>query len=223
MATEEKEISELEFRKNLSGDDLIPVETSTNTFATTLTAIKNWLKSFFVGKTGDETIAGNKLFTRNILFDNINGRVIQGRKNNNTKSYASVEFTNDRNKNRASLFVFNENETANANITLNYNNGNPFVVGPSSDNINTFITTLGLSKNTNGYVKLGNGIMIQWFEILAGSSVTFPTPFDNACSVVVGADTSANSLGVTNITKTGFNYSQSYNLPRMVHFLAVGY
>lgn len=67
MATEEIEISQLELAEDLIGDMVMPVETSTDTKATTLTKFKDWLKGFFVSKTGDETIAGTKTFTGTIL------------------------------------------------------------------------------------------------------------------------------------------------------------
>lgn len=66
MAEEEIEISELEFRETLSGDDLIPVETPTNTFATSLIVLKDWLLNYLVGKTGNETIGGVKTFLNKI-------------------------------------------------------------------------------------------------------------------------------------------------------------
>lgn len=66
MATEEIEISELEFTEELASDNLIPVESTTDTKATSLQILKNWLSSFFVGKTGDETIYGTKTFTEKL-------------------------------------------------------------------------------------------------------------------------------------------------------------
>lgn len=62
MATEEIEISELEFTEELASDNLIPVESATDTKATSLQILKNWLSSFFVGKTGSEDIYGQKTF-----------------------------------------------------------------------------------------------------------------------------------------------------------------
>lgn len=62
MATEEIEISELEFTEELASDNLIPVESSTDTKATSLQILKNWLSSFFVGKTGNEDVGGTKNF-----------------------------------------------------------------------------------------------------------------------------------------------------------------
>ena len=66
MANEEIEISELEFTEELAGDNLIPVESSTDTKATSLQILKNWLSSFFVGKTGNDTINGVKTFTSEV-------------------------------------------------------------------------------------------------------------------------------------------------------------
>lgn len=66
MATEEIEISELEFTEELASDNLVPVESSTDTKATSLQAIKNWLSSFFVGKTGNEIINGDKTFVTSL-------------------------------------------------------------------------------------------------------------------------------------------------------------
>lgn len=71
MATEEIEISELEFTKELASDNLIPVESSTDTKATSLQILKNWLSSFFVGKTGDEAIEGYKTFKDGLLSNKI--------------------------------------------------------------------------------------------------------------------------------------------------------
>ena len=66
MATEEIEISELEFTKELASDNLIPIESATDTKATSLQILKNWLSSFFVGITNTQTIRGQKNFTSNI-------------------------------------------------------------------------------------------------------------------------------------------------------------
>lgn len=66
MASEEIEISQLESAEELIPDMVIPVETAIATKATTLQKIKEWLSSFFVGKTGDENIEGNKNFIGSI-------------------------------------------------------------------------------------------------------------------------------------------------------------
>lgn len=62
MATEEIEISQLELAEDLAPDMVLPVETTTNTKATTLQKIKEWLSGFFVKTSGDQTISGVKIF-----------------------------------------------------------------------------------------------------------------------------------------------------------------
>lgn len=64
MAEEEIEISELEFEEDLAGDLVFPVESASDTKATSLTVLKNWLKQFFVGLSDDEIITGLKNFSR---------------------------------------------------------------------------------------------------------------------------------------------------------------
>lgn len=63
MADDEIEISELEFEEELAGDLVFPVESASDTKATSLTVLKNWLKQFFVGLTDNETITGLKNFS----------------------------------------------------------------------------------------------------------------------------------------------------------------
>lgn len=62
MANEEITISQLELAEDLAPDMVIPVETTTDTKATTLQKIKEWLGSFFVDKTSNEEIGGVKIF-----------------------------------------------------------------------------------------------------------------------------------------------------------------
>lgn len=53
-------------------------------------------------------------------------------------------------------------------------------------NVNTPITTQAITKNANGCLKMGNGIIIQWGEVahvdngdVQKTTVTFRTPFTN--------------------------------------------
>ena len=76
MATEEIEISQLELAEDLAPDMVLPVETTTDTKATTLQKIKDWLSSFFVGKTGDEAINGIKSFNNDVYIKNRRSLVV---------------------------------------------------------------------------------------------------------------------------------------------------
>ena len=73
MATEEIEISELELAEELAPDNLIPIENLTDTKATTLQKIKEWLGSFFVDKTSNEEIGGVKIFNSSPKVPTISG------------------------------------------------------------------------------------------------------------------------------------------------------
>ena len=80
-----------------------------------------------------------------------------------------------------------------------------------SDSVNSIVTTTGISKTGNGYVNLGNGIIIQWGSFTGGSnvSVTFPTAFSVIPQISFsGTQTSDNSritaVAVNSITSTGF-------------------
>jgi len=67
MAEEDIEISQLEIKEELSSDDLIPVETSLTTFATTLGRIRDWFKQFFVNLSENQKIFGEKTFSASPL------------------------------------------------------------------------------------------------------------------------------------------------------------
>ena len=77
---EEIQISELELKEDLAGDCVFPIESSTDTNSTTLSALKDWLKQFFVGMTDDETITGQKsiLTTNERTFDLIANDIDSG-------------------------------------------------------------------------------------------------------------------------------------------------
>jgi hypothetical protein len=69
---------------------------------------------------------------------------------------------------------------------------------------------------SNGYMKLPNGLIVQWggtgASVVGGSTITFPIAFpNNVFAVTLGATTvgSANfpSISASTLTKTGFPYS----------------
>ena len=58
--------------------------------------------------------------------------------------------------------------------------GVEYTKAPPSELINSIVTTTGIRKSGNGYVKLGNGIIIQWGNrtLNTGSTtINLPTPF----------------------------------------------
>lgn len=61
----------------------------------------------------------------------------------------------------------------------------------ASDALNSVVTTTGITKSSSGYVKLGNGLIIQWVRIQGTQSqnqdVTLPTAFTSADSFTATA------------------------------------
>lgn len=94
------------------------------------------------------------------------------------------------------------------------------------------------TKNTgsNGYTKLGNGIYLQWGSTGSVSSATtqsvsFPTPFPNACRQVVAniignsaaATTTTGSIGTDLVNASSFNINNRSSVAFSFSWIAVGY
>jgi len=122
--------------------------------------------------------------------------------------------------------VFLENPTA------------PNVVsGDSSTKVaNTNFVSTMLGGNTvpakalsaNGYVKMANGLIIQWGVVETAANtqnIVFPVAFNNACFNVIPSDASTvpdNSNSVArNITKTGFELLRT-SVAGAVYWIAIG-
>ena len=97
----------------------------------------------------------------------------------NDKSLGYLEFFGRQNGDRYIALTLCKNNAPADNIVLGLDtNDNIFTLAPSCDRVGSIVTTTGINKNQNGYVKLGNGIIIQWgWHSGSGSSLTFPTPF----------------------------------------------
>ena len=251
MANEEIEISELEFTEELASDNLIPVESSTDTKATSLQAIKNWLSSFFVGKKGDETIDGVKTFTSGHVFKNsatLNwfSSLDLSIAPPTTASFGQLNFY-DRNNSLAGgfhLYQFN-NGRSRAGMRVRtgegaekvlcvYNDGT--TTCPASSVENSIVTTTGIAKSPNGFVKLGNGVILQWGSATPSSgsgTITFPTPFAGMSRVVTGvagALSEPRVVRVFNNSKTSFDYEcykqngdKASQLATAFFWFAIGY
>lgn len=61
--------------------------------------------------------------------------------------------------------------------------------GTASDAVNSIVTTIGIKKTQDCYVKLGNGLILQWGTFGSSNNqkhtITLPTPFSNTDYVVV--------------------------------------
>lgn len=216
MATEETTISELEFTEELAPDNLIPVESQTDTKATSLQILKNWLSSFFVRKTGTEKIGGVKIFDDTTYFAK-NGRniVLQGGDGGAELGEIIFEGNNDY-PNKTNLDRYEDC----LRIFGEHNQEKEYAV----------LTNKRISKAENGYVKLGNGIIIQWgFNALPynPTTITLPTAFTstNYSIAIAGLmDKAYNDFGcrLHNLTTTSFQAYRAAALKGM-KWIAIGY
>ena len=101
---------------------------------------------------------------------------------------------------------------------------------PYSDVTNSVVTTRGIQKSSNGYVKFGNGIIIQWGNTTVTSSkdVGLPVAFVASFKVVVcDQSTSAggvNSVGIDYINAlTKFRVYNKDNAETGFSWIAIGY
>lgn len=98
-----------------------------------------------------------------------------------------------------------QNSVAN-NTAVMHNSGNETIDGTktfksavysaASSNNGTVVTTVGKSKSSNGYFKLGNGLILQWGETGASdggtNTITYPTAFTNTnYKIVAGMNRSS--------------------------------
>lgn len=177
-----------------------------------------------VHKDGTETIDGSKTFTNAIHM---------GTKDittpNTTITTLHIPTTTANGNGASYMEVQNRNDGSNAswyNIVSNV--GNQYsVVGaitdgtdcwsfaPPSDKLNSIVTTEGISKSSSGYVKFGNGLIIQWlYNVQTPSTVTLPTPFTstNYCcaSMSTGSTAHEHNISVYNKTTTTFQVANGY-------------
>lgn len=253
MATEEIEISELEFTEKLASDNLIPVESSTDTKATSLQILKNWLSSFFVGKTGNEYISGIKFFEQ-VIKSYQNNRVIERINKDTGKVVATLETqSSDPTNNGLGLIAFSEDGSANGSVWLRYNNGSPFLVMgnnfslvtadrtqkvPTTQWVKTVMEQSGgmaqFNKNQNGYIKFLNGIIIQWGRVSSikgdgSQTITLPTAFSStnySVSALMNVHSTAGNSRLLVINKQTSRFSLDWtdgSYSDGADWLAIGY
>ena len=105
--------------------------------------------------------------------------------------------------------------------------------GIASDAINSILTTTGINKAQSGYVKLGNGLIIQWLHyqtITQNTAITLPTAFTSAASysaiaVRFGTDETMYPLTTRAQTSTtvAFNRYTGTGNNYKANIIAIGY
>ena len=167
-----------------------------------------WANNNLVSKTGDETINGFKTF--------MNNAEIRG----DGEPYILLHIPNK---------FFGRLCMTDSGMASKTGDGSAlqqFYAGASAT-INTVITTTGISKAGNGYVKMGNGIVIQWGHannISGNTTITLPTAFSsNNYSVTLGLNESVDSYASSIVSKTNTNFVYRANSNRKSYWIAIGY
>ena len=144
--------------------------------------------------------------------------------------YSGIDFEAIRNVNGENKY---------ARIALGVNNeGKRYTLCDDTDNIGSIISTKGITKSANGYLKMGNGIIIQWGEVAGtATTITFPIAFSNTnyqicCNTIVPsqntARTSHSILWNKSTTSIAVRIGQ-YNMGATTdsnythHWIAIGY
>ena len=248
MATEEIEISGLEFTEELASDNLIPVESTSNTKATSLQVVKNWLLSFFVSKTANERIEGEKTF----YSSGSGGKIIQRTDSKVEGCYIDFIQAIDKSRKGTIRTTYNSDGSYSTLLASNgpnslapegivvtrYEDGRIFTQAktPTAESNNVDIATTQwvrenvatIRKATNGYNKFINGLIIQWGYIPLDEktgTITFPTPFtdSNYCVVLEPFwDSTGATSSTLGHTTTSFNYKRSRS-DVSYRWMAVGY
>lgn len=164
-----------------------------------------------VHKTGNETIRGEKIFA-NTLIEKTTGT-----------SYGSyVDFVQEINNKRRgtirtaynsdgsySIMLGSNGPDASApeGIKVTRNSSSIWATAPASDAIDSIVTTVNKSKSTNGYFKLGNGLIINWGTYGTGSgsaTITYSMPYTSAPKIFAGNNYNSTGAfpGFTNVKTT---------------------
>lgn len=129
----------------------------------------------------------------------------------------------------------------NSQITTKAPTTNPTLTGtvkvPNNAAVGTAIATAAISKSASGYLKMGNGIIIQWGKMYVTGSydfrtITFPTAYTTA-NVCVMTQQNYNTINsewsngqhTKNISNTGFSFSKNFgsNVYGEYRWVAIGY
>jgi hypothetical protein len=199
-----------------------------------LDSVNSTLTANSVNLTGTQTITGAKTFTGGVYLSPttllkqsaVEGGAVYFEPPTSTSltGPALIDITGN-----LMRFV-GQNSLGNYTTPLSLDLETGVAVATPSDAPNSVVTTTAISKGASGYVKLGNGMIIQWGIVGTGAnfSVTFPTPFSSSASYGVavaplydnGAD--AYALNVKYRTNTGFTgyLNANYN---GASYIAIGY
>ena len=179
---------------------------------------------------GEETITGAKTFTNSLNINNVDGSV-ELKPSSVSTSGGHIDFHYaGSSADYTSRIIEDASGQLRANCTR--------LMVPNSVTVGSAIATAAISKGANGYVKLGNGIIIQWGYFSNSSytqtgTVSLPIAFSNANYALTFGSFRLGQVGygqgyivVNSITSTNFVYrlySGSDFFANQARWIAIGY
>lgn len=199
-----------------------------------LDIVNSTLTANSVNLTGTQTITGNKTFTGGVYLkpttllkqSAVEGGIIFFEPPTNTSLTGNAFIDIYGNLMR----FIGQNSSNNYTTPLYLDLETGVAVATPSDVQNSVVTTTAISKGANGYVKLGNGLIIQWGTSTSTSdykTVTFSIPFSNTNYKLTAIQTSGASntsdVYVLNKNTTWCQLSEYAQKTMAYDWIAVGY
>jgi len=208
-----------------------PTPTTTTSTDSTQIATTGWVNSIdnnIVHKTGNETIGGDKTFNNDVHFNNgvfvdaaygVEGGQIEFAKAPNSSLTGTIKLDVYKN----SMRMFGPDSNGNNRVVIEADIEDNALYIPASDKINSAVSTTGINKAQDGYVKFGNGLIIQWgFSNTSGSTtVTFPTAFTSTNYVAVGNSTGGSYVVINRNSQSTTSMTMSNTVS--FEWIAIGY
>jgi len=190
---------------------------------------------------GTETIGGYKYFSNQIRRDSVfgsSGTSLIEATDTNGKGFVVNQcfYANNAIVNRMAAYNATSQNWTYIDV-WNYDNGGTYATAPASDGWGTILLTSAISKSQNGYVKLGNGIIIQWGHVDDPNNqqiytVNLPTAFGSTnykTMVITDHNTQSHSflpnyINSAERTTTTFTvYRQGDARANSFEWIAIGY
>lgn len=218
MAT--RRIQDLENVEEVLADSIIPVGEATKTKSMLVSQLKNWLSSFFVGKTGNETITGAKTFMspmrvsgNNTVIYVKNTEIQQGvkpsanlaaypfyvmDKNEKTLCYASFLQRIDGDFSLG-LYLLDKSGSSSSALRIGYDkSGNLYTFAPTpavSDNSTNIVTTAWVHSNLKNILIPNVGSLVNIVSAVS-TRAGYTAPSSGFVSVQTNVNGATTTLSV---------------------------
>ena len=190
-----------------------------------------------VHRSDSEEISGVKTFTAGghtikiRRANDIDWTDIRTEKEDGTRTggFRNIAYNNGQNNETNMYVTSNDGTTIIGTISVDTDGTNAWTQAPASDITNSIVTTTGISKGQNGYVKFGNGLIIQWGITPAittqGQTVNLPTAFTSTdYSVTATMNLSGGSDNCSCHTRTTTSFKMNVGATgNTYNFIAIGY